>query len=819
MNSLLNQDVKILYVEDQKNVRDVLIRILKRRFSNVYYAENGLQGLELFKQLNPDVVISDIKMPQMDGLAMIGEIRKINKTVKVILTTAHSDSEYFIASINLGVDQYILKPVDGERLFQSLDKCVKEINLTREIESKNEELIIKNIQLEKEIIERKTAESEKDILLLDLQSLNEELRTSGEELRQSLEYTLELTNKIAKSEADLRAIIDNTIQNHAFLDPDYKIIYLNKTADDNLLNYFNIELNNGDSFLDFVIKFRSEEEIEFFKQNFQKSLKGEKINYIKKINISDKTLYWDITYMPVYNLNTEEILGVSYSILDITEKKIAEEQILKLSFAVEQSANAIVITDIEGNIEYVNKFFTEITGYSFDEAKGQNPRILKSGDMPKEQYEFLWKTITEGKVWRGEFHNKKKNGDLYWEFSTIAPIFNENNDIVNYIAIKEDITEKRLIEIKLKENEKNLSEAQNLAKLGYWEINVKNNVIIINEETQALIGLSNQMNISNLEIPLNDFVENYIFDDDKYLFNERIDIYIQNIENLDYAGSYEIRIIKNDGNLINISVIEKSKGVGIYYGTCQDITERKQIEQLIVNALNYEKELNHLKNRFISTVSHEFRTPLHGITSNLYLLEKHGEKMDIEKKANCYRRMHFAIKNLTVMLDEITLMNKDQSGKLEFKPVKTNFEIFIKDLITDVFANYSLDMKLNLNVNTNLGDIYIDKSLLNHIFVNILSNAIKYSGNSKVVDANIIKVGDMIQFEINDYGIGISDNDLKRLFEPFFRAENVENIQGTGIGLSIIKRCVDVLEGSIDIESRVGEGTKIKLQIPILKKY
>ncbi len=134
---------------------------------------------------------------------------------------------------------------------------------------------------------------------------------------------------------------------------------------------------------------------------------------------------------------------------DITEQKKANETIQKLSKSIEQSPSTILITDIKGNIEYVNPKFTEITGYSTDEVIGQNPRILKSGKMSSEIYKKLWETISKGEVWRGEFLNRRKNGEFYWEWATMTSIKNDNGEITNYISIKEDISARKLMEAEL----------------------------------------------------------------------------------------------------------------------------------------------------------------------------------------------------------------------------------------------------------------------------------------------------------------------------------------------------------------------------------
>ncbi len=148
---------------------------------------------------------------------------------------------------------------------------------------------------------------------------------------------------------------------------------------------------------------------------------------------------WSNTPLKDEQGNVVAVLGMAQ---DVTERKKAEEQLRKLSLAVEQSPVSIVITNTGGEIEYVNPKFKDVTGYSADEIIGQNPRILKSGHTSAEEYQTLWKTISEGKEWRGKFLNKKKNGELYWEAASLSPIVNETGEITHYLAVKEDITER-----------------------------------------------------------------------------------------------------------------------------------------------------------------------------------------------------------------------------------------------------------------------------------------------------------------------------------------------------------------------------------------
>jgi PAS domain S-box-containing protein len=173
------------------------------------------------------------------------------------------------------------------------------------------------------------------------------------------------------------------------------------------------------------------------------------INRERSFSDPKGTIRWSLTSkLPLFDRKgkVSGLVGISR---DITEQKRSLETIQKLSKSIEQSPSIVMITDIYGNIEYVNPKFTEVTGYTSEEIIGQNPRFLKSGEMPSSFYEELWRSITSGGVWRGEFHNRKKNGELYWEWATITSIKNENDKTTNYIAIKEDISLRKQMEAEL----------------------------------------------------------------------------------------------------------------------------------------------------------------------------------------------------------------------------------------------------------------------------------------------------------------------------------------------------------------------------------
>ncbi|MBM4054156.1 MAG: PAS domain S-box protein [Planctomycetes bacterium] len=189
---------------------------------------------------------------------------------------------------------------------------------------------------------------------------------------------------------------------------------------------------------------------------------------------------------------------------EIFRRKQIESQILKLSHAMEQSPVSVIITDIQGNIEYVNPKFTEITGYTFEEVRGKTPRILQSGETPPEQYKELWKTLTTGKIWEGEFTDKKKTGELFKTYGKIGPLKNPDGVITNFVALREDVTEKR----KLQEEQKKLTEQlfhmQKIESVGRLASSVAHD---FNNYLTAIIGYVNVLQMKN---PENDRITNNI---------------------------------------------------------------------------------------------------------------------------------------------------------------------------------------------------------------------------------------------------------------------------------------------------------------------
>lgn len=276
-------------------------------------------------------------------------------------------------------------------------------------------------------------------------------------------------------------------------------------------------------------------------------------------------------------LKEGNVVGGTGSLTNINELKLAENELRKLSRAVEQSPVSIVITDLDGNIEYANPKATETTGYSLDELKGKNPRVLKSGETSAEDYTYLWNSISTGHQWSGIFHNKKKSGEYYWESSVITPILDQNGKITNYLAIKEDITEKRNIELELAASEKRFRQVAEQSMTVIWEVNNEGLYTFVSPVAKTVWGYAPEELVDQMH-----FYDLHPEEGREAFKKEALAVF----EKRDSFKNLVNPIITKRKNVIWVStngepILDSQNNLIGYRGADNDITEKKLAEEQI----------------------------------------------------------------------------------------------------------------------------------------------------------------------------------------------------------------------------------------------
>jgi PAS domain S-box-containing protein len=281
----------------------------------------------------------------------------------------------------------------------------------------------------------------------------------------------------------------------------------------------------------------------------------------------------------------------------------------------------------------------------------------------------------------------------------------------------------------------------------------------------------------------------------------------EQLQTSEYIRYEDLPLETRDGRRAEVEFVSnvyRINGNKVIQCNVRDITARIQAEEKMRRALEKEKDLNNLKSNFVSLTSHEFRTPLTIILSSAEMLE-YGH----------LHRIQTAVKNMTTLLNDILIIGKAEAGKLEFMPTALDLVKFCRDLVEELQLTDKAKHVLTFNSQVECVQTRLDEILLRHILGNLLSNALKYSPPGSIVQFDLVCQAGQIIFQIKDQGIGIPPEDLAHLFETFHRASNVRNLAGTGLGMAIVKKSVELHGGTIDIASQIGAGTTVTVRLPI----
>jgi PAS domain S-box-containing protein len=520
---------------------------------------------------------------------------------------------------------------------------------------------------------------------------------------------------------------------------------------------------------------------------------------------------------------------------DQEERIRAVNEMRKLALAVEQSPESIVITNLDAEIEYINEAFINTTGYSREELIGKNPRIKQSDKTPPETYQNLWDELTHGRPWKGEFYSKRKDGSEYVELTHIAPLSEPNGTITHYVAVQEDITEKKklaeeldvhrhhleeLVEERteqlaearhraesakdvLRESENQFKQAARIAHLGHWRVNeLAGKYTVISEEYAQIYGYTVDEYMERCGIHKK--IWEAIHPEDRSRVKE---VYDQEDD-----AVFEFRIVHRDGSVRHarefFSAIRDDSGTLVATeGTLQDITEIKQaeLELHIVEAANL------AKSAFLANMSHEIRTPMNAIIGLTHLLHRAGLPPE---QAQQLSKIEASAKHLLSIINDVLDLSKIEAGKFSLEQSDFHLDT-IFDHIQSFLRVQVASKGLSMVVEHNDVPEWLrgDPTRLRQALLNYADNAVKFSERGTIyLRARIVEEhGDevLVRFEVQDTGIGVESGNLSGLFEAFEQADasTTRKHGGTGLGLTITRHLAQLMGGEVGVESTPGQGS------------
>ncbi len=492
----------------------------------------------------------------------------------------------------------------------------------------------------------------------------------------------------------------------------------------------------------------------------------------------------------------------------ITERKRSGYRIRKLSQALHQSPTSVLITDINGNIEYVNPQFTTTTGYSPEEVLGRNPAFLISEKQSHTIYTEIVDTIKIGNEWRGDLLNKMKNGNCIRELVSILPVKDENGSITNFVGVKIDDTERIIAEKELRKSSSNLIKAQHIAHIGNWVWDITNNKIEWSDEIYNIFGV----NKNDFDCSYESFID-LVHPDDRELVKKSVNDALYK----DAEYSIEHRIIRPDGTVRialeqgEVTFNNEGNPVGMF-GTVHDITETKKL----MDELTKTQRLESL-GVLAGGLAHDFNNILSAVLGNnnlAMLLLNDGQTDKVAESLSKMEKATMRAKDLTQQL-----LTFSKGGN----PVKRT--VFVTRLLKETadFALRGTNVQCDFNIAHDLRQVEIDEGQINQVINNIVINAAQAmpdGGNIEIRAENINKSGEMIttslmneqliKISITDHGPGIKEEILSKIFDPFFTTKQ----KGNGLGLASSYTIIKNHNGVIKVDSTPGKGATFTIYLP-----
>ena len=519
----------------------------------------------------------------------------------------------------------------------------------------------------------------------------------------------------------------------------------------------------------------------------------------------------EIRVNPMLSENNE-IIGIALYARDITELKRSQEKLIrseKRYKEVVNNVNEIIFqTDNEGNWTFLNQSWERVMGFTVEESLGKLLFDFLHPDDVQRNWDLFEPLIKRKKNYCSHVVRYIcKNGDVREIQVYAVLITNDKDEIIGTSGTLQDITEqlrnREMYQI-LSENVRDMIMIHDIDC--YIKYVTPSCLNVVGYETDELIG--------------KDPFEFYHPDDVRGMQHVQM-TYREGVGALNNTISY--RFLHKNGNYIWLETSSKNiqdlkgKTVSII-SSSRNIDERKKLEESLIESLVKEKELNELKSRFVSMASHEFRTPMATIKSSTEILEiRYRELKDQALKESTDRHLKIInseIDRLTNLMNDVLLLGKIEANKVTFHPENCSIEEVIQEVISRQEEKQKDLRRVRLIINGQSRNVMIDPKQFNHILDNLISNAFKYSESARSPELTLNYEENKFVIEVRDFGIGIPKDERRQIFESFFRARNADLIQGTGLGLVIVKNFVTMHGGRVSFKEAEQIGTVFTVEIP-----
>lgn len=519
---------------------------------------------------------------------------------------------------------------------------------------------------------------------------------------------------------------------------------------------------------------------------------------------------------------------------DVTQEKFLKNELQqseeRFKGAFNNSYFGSALVNLKGNWIEVNNRMCEILGYTKEEFKN----LTFEEFTYKEDLELdlaLKQKMDDGLIPAFQLEKRfiHKNQSLVWVHLSVSTDKGNDGKIQHYVAQVVDISERKRMEDenRLLTEENNKNKAQQL-------IEAKNWYRLLADNTIDLVCLHNldatfkyvSPSIKNLlgytpEDLIGAYPQDFIHPEDLEKFKNRIGNIIKNNEQF----SEQVRLKNSDGEYIwfetNASVVLENDEPVSFQSSTRDITQRKKAEKIIEDTLIQERHLNELRTNLVSTISHEFRTPMTTIRTSAELISMYLQNCNFLNATQVEKRIDIITKEIdriVGLMDAVLIISKDDANKTNFNPVVCNLKEICLEVIETSFSHQKDNRIVEAQFDNDTVEIFADVNLIKYSLFNIISNAFKYSDGGENIRLNLFSKDQFIFIEVIDNGIGIPEEDQPKLFNTFYRASNSNGIQGTGLGLYIVKMFTKKNSGKVQLESQLGKGTKVTLKFPLYKK-